>query len=132
MTWMFSIVSREYLINELIAAVYNENGMGSRGYSYHDFALLSTALAIGALVDLRLAPYNEEAQRYYRAASAAWSAAQLAPAKPTIAAVKCLHLMSIYHGLTDNGSDFKDSHRLLNSAWQIIHHVISTFQDFTR
>lgn len=128
LAWMFSIVSREYLIDQLILFVYKPNRMHLRGYSPRDLALLLTALAIGALVDLSLSPHDEEAQRYIRLA---WSAARSVPDRPSIATVKCLHLMSIYHGLTGDGSDFKDSHRLLNSAWHFLHHVRSILQCFT-
>ena len=127
MAWKFSIVSREYLIKELIPAVYNLNPMNTRTYSRRDLALLLTALAIGALVELGQEPHNEEAQRYIRLA---WSAARSVLVMPCIATIKCLHFMSIYHAMTGNGWDFKDSHRLLNSAWQFIHHVRSIIQDF--
>jgi len=88
-------------------------------------ALLLTALAIGAFVDLRLGPDNEAAQLYIRLA---WSAAGSLRAMPTIAMVKSLHLMSIYHGMA---GDKSDSHRLLNAAWQQLHDVRFIFWDLT-
>ena len=125
LVWMFSIVSRDYLVDELIPAVYYPNRMHSRTCSPHDLAILLTALAIGVLVDPDLEPYNEAAQLYIRLA---WSAAGSLRAVPTIATVKCLNLMSIYHGMAGNKSD---SHRLLISAWQRLHHVRLIFWDFT-
>jgi hypothetical protein len=124
LVWMFSIVSNIYLFETVIPAVYDPQ-MDSLACSPHDLALLSAALAIGALVDLRLGPNNEEAQRYIRLA---WSAARSLRAVPTIATVKCLHLMSIYHGVVGNKLD---CHRLLIAAWERLHHVRFIFQDFT-
>ena len=117
MVWMFSIVSRDYLVEKLIPVVYYPNWMDSLTCSLHDLALLLTALAIGVLVDLKLSPHHEEAQLYIRLA---WSAAGSLRAMPTIATVKCLHLISIYHGMDWNKSN---SHRLLISTWQHFHHV---------
>jgi hypothetical protein len=125
LVWMFSIVSRDYLVEELIPAVYYPNRMHSRTCSHHDLALLLTALAIGVLVDLDLEPHNEAAQLYIRLA---WSAAGSLRAVPTISTVKCLQLMSIYHGMAGNKSD---SHRLLISAWQRFRHVRFIFPYFT-
>jgi hypothetical protein len=71
MAWMFSIVSRNYLVEELIPAVYKPNQPDLRGCSSHDLALLLAVLAIGELVDLGL---NNTAQRYIRLA---WSTALL-------------------------------------------------------
>jgi hypothetical protein len=113
LTSTFSIVSGEYLFDELIPAVYGHNRINTRSYSHHDLALLLTTLAIGALIDPHLPPYDEEAQRYYRLAL---SAAQSAPPRRTIVTVQCLHLMNIYHGLTGNVSDLKHSHRHLISG----------------
>ncbi|KIM77342.1 hypothetical protein PILCRDRAFT_623449 [Piloderma croceum F 1598] len=113
---MFSIVSKEYLVGELIPAVYYPNRMHSMRCSSHDLALLLTVLAIGLLVDFDLGLEIEVAQLYIRLA---WSTALL-PALPTIATVKCLHLMNIYHGMA---GDKYDSHRLLISAWQCLHYI---------
>ena len=130
LTWMFSIVSRQHLIGELIPAVYMRNRAHSPAYGPHDLALLLITLGIGVLVDLNLPPYHAEAQHYYRLARAAIGL-QSVLTRRSIVTIKCLHLMSIYHAMTGDGSDFKDSHRLLNSAWDFLHHVRSIFQCFT-
>ena len=124
LVWMFSIVTEEHLVETLIPAAYYPNRMDSLRCSPHDLALLLTALAIGVLVDFDLGLDIEVAQLYIRLA---WSTALL-PALPTIATVKTLHLMSIYHGMA---GDKYDSHRLLISAWQCLHHVGFIFRDFT-
>jgi hypothetical protein len=68
LSWMFHIVSRQHMVDELIPAVYKQTRVS---YGPHDLALLLIVLGIGALVDLDLPPYNLEAQHYYRLAKAA-------------------------------------------------------------
>jgi hypothetical protein len=68
LTWMFSIVSRQQLVNELIPAIYKRI---PTDYGSHELGLLYTVLAMGCLVDLSLPPYDLEAQHYYRLARAA-------------------------------------------------------------
>jgi hypothetical protein len=67
LSWMFHIVSRQQMINELIPAVYKQTQVS---YGPHDLALMLIVLGIGSLVDLTLPPYNLEAQHYYRLARA--------------------------------------------------------------
>jgi hypothetical protein len=67
LSWMFHIVSRQQLLNELIPAIYNKEALSGP----HDLALMLIVLGIGCLVDLDLPPYNLEAQHYYRLARAA-------------------------------------------------------------
>ncbi|EGO23497.1 hypothetical protein SERLADRAFT_408878 [Serpula lacrymans var. lacrymans S7.9] len=108
LTWMFHIVSRRHIINELIPAVYKHLGNPSEPLEYgpHDLALLFIVLAIGALVDFTLPPYNAEGQLYYRLAR-------------SIVTVKTLHLMSIYNGTSGLESNLENSYSLLNFAGQI-------------
>lgn len=68
LSWMFQIVTRQQLINELIPVIYKQK---KASYGPHDLALMLCVLGIGALVDLTLEPYNLEAQHYYRLARAA-------------------------------------------------------------
>ncbi len=67
LSWMFHIVSRHKLVNELIPIIYKQNPIE---YGPHDLALLLIVLGIGSLVDLDLPPFNLEAQHYYRLAKA--------------------------------------------------------------
>lgn len=67
LSWMFQIVSRHQVVDELIPAIYK---IRDAPYGPHDLALLLSVLGIGALVDLNLVPYNLEAQHYYRLARA--------------------------------------------------------------
>jgi hypothetical protein len=67
LSWMFHIVSRQQLVNELIPAIYHKGSPSGP----HDLALLLIVLGIACLVDLDMNPYNLEAQHYYRLARAA-------------------------------------------------------------
>lgn len=64
---MFHIVSRQLIVKELIPAIYRQTNVP---YGPHDLALLLIVLAVGSLVDLKLPPYNLEAQHYHRLARA--------------------------------------------------------------
>jgi hypothetical protein len=76
------------------------------------------SFGVGALVDLDLPPYHEEAQYYYRLAVSAANL-QMVQIHPTIITVKCLHLMSLYSGLSSEESSVEDSFRLLDIAWKV-------------
>lgn len=118
MTWMFSIVSSQHLIGELIPAVYSQNRTHARTYGPHDLALLLIAFGIGALVDLNLSPYHAEAQHYYRLARSAVGLQSVLTTQ-SIVTVKCLHLMSIYNGMSGKESNLEHSYSLLNFANQV-------------
>jgi hypothetical protein len=118
LAWMFSIVSIQYLIGELIPAFYTPDRVHPRTYGPHDLALLLISFGIGALVDLNLPPYHEEAQYYYRLALSAVNL-QSIQTSPSIVTIKCLHLMSIYNGLSGKESGLEDSFSLLNLAWKV-------------
>ena len=118
LTWMFSIVSRQHLIGELIPAVYMRNRAHSPAYGPHDLALLLITLGIGVLVDLNLPPYHAEAQHYYRLARAAIGL-QSVLTRRSIVTIKCLHLMSIYNGMSGKESNLEHSYSLLNFAGQV-------------
>ncbi|KAJ6495975.1 hypothetical protein C8R45DRAFT_151588 [Mycena sanguinolenta] len=115
LSWMFHIVSRQQLIDELIPAIYKQVRVA---YGPHELAVLLITLSIGALVDLNLQPYNLEAQHYYRLTRAALSL-QSVMTEPSIVTVKTLHLMSIYNGLSGKESNMEASYGLLNMATQV-------------
>jgi hypothetical protein len=115
---MFSIVSRQYLIGELIPAIYTQNRIHGRTYGPHELALLLITLGIGVFVDLNLPPYHEDAEHYYRLARSAVSL-QSVLTQPSIATVKCLHLMSIYNGMSGKASNLEDSYCHLNLAGHV-------------
>jgi hypothetical protein len=103
--------------------------MHPRTYGPHDLALLLIALGIGALVDLNLTPYHAEAQHYYRLARSAVSL-QSVLTRRSIVTVKCLHLMSIYNGMSGKESNLEHSYSLLNFAGQVALGVRFFFQIF--
>ena len=119
--WMFSIVSRKHLIGELIPAIYDHN---RRQYDSHDLALLFITLAIGVLVDPGRNPYDEMVHRYHQLAGAALS---LQSIRQPIVTAKCLHLMSIYYGMSGKESNLENSYSFLNMALQFGRSVRSIY-----
>ncbi|KAF7343434.1 putative transcriptional regulatory protein C1F7.11c [Mycena venus] len=115
LSWMFHIVSRRQLIDELIPAIYKQVRVS---YGPHELAVLLITLGIGALVDLNLQPYNLEAQHYYRLAQAALSL-QSVMTEPSVVTIKTLHLMSIYNGLSGKESNMEASYGFLDMASQV-------------
>jgi hypothetical protein len=118
LAWMFSFVSTEYLIGELIPAFYTGDRVHTRTYGPHHLALLLISFGVGALVDLGRRPYHEEAQYYYGLALSAFNLPSVR-IDPSIITVKCLHLMSIYNGLSGKESGLEDSFRFLNLACEV-------------
>ncbi|KAF8958939.1 hypothetical protein BDZ97DRAFT_1428180 [Flammula alnicola] len=115
LSWMFHIVSRHKLVNELIPIIYKQNPVL---YGPHDLALLLIVLGIGSLVDLNLPPYNLEAQHYYRL-SRATLALQPVLGAQSMVTIKVLHLMSIYNGMSGKESNLEQSYVLLDLAGQV-------------
>lgn len=75
-------------------------------------------MGIGALVDLTLAPYTPEAQHYFRLARAALGLQSVLTTR-SIVTVKCLHLMSIYNGMSGKESNLEHCYSLLNFAGEV-------------
>ncbi|KAJ7151463.1 hypothetical protein C8R43DRAFT_886981 [Mycena crocata] len=120
LSWMFHIVSRRQLVDELIPAIYKQVRVS---YGPHELAVLLITLGIGALVDLNLQPYNLEAQHYYRLAQAAVSL-QSVLTEPSVVTIKTLHLMSIYNGLSGKEANMEASYRFLDMASQVALRVL--------
>ncbi|KAK0205495.1 hypothetical protein DFS33DRAFT_1328864 [Desarmillaria ectypa] len=114
LSWMFQVVSARQ-IKEVIYIVYKHKIIE---YGPHDLALMLAVLGIGALVDLKLQPYNLEAQHYYKLAQAAL-ALQPVLAEQSIVSIKVLHLMSIYNGMSGKESNLERSYALLSLASQV-------------
>ncbi|KDR74952.1 hypothetical protein GALMADRAFT_249900 [Galerina marginata CBS 339.88] len=115
LSWMFHIVSRHKLVNELIPILYKQV---NTPYGPHDLALLLVVLGIGSLVDLNLPPYNLEAQHYYRLARATLALQPVLGAQSMVT-IKVLHLMSVYNGMSGKESNLDQSYILLDLAGQV-------------
>ncbi|KAJ7057013.1 hypothetical protein C8F01DRAFT_1153071 [Mycena amicta] len=115
LSWMFHIVSRRQLVEELIPAIYKQVPIN---YGPHELSVLLITLGIGALVDLNLQPYNLEAQHYYRLARAALGLQSILT-EPSVVTVKTLHLMSIYNGLSGKEANLEASYIYVDLASQV-------------
>lgn len=120
MSWMFSVVSRQHILCDLIPTVYGHANRLTQPKSYgpHDVALLFVLFAIGALVDSSLPPYNIEGQHYHILSRAALCL-QPVFAHRSVVTVKTLHLMSVYNGMCGIDRKLDSSQSLLSMAGQI-------------
>lgn len=125
LSWMFKIVSLDYLTKELLPAIYiYPTTKPSRDdfYGVHDLALFLIVLSVGALVDPTQQPYNLEAQRYYVMAQAAAGMLSILESN-SLSTVKFLHLLSVYNGMSGKESNLSNTYGLLNLAGVMAYRV---------
>ena len=120
--WILRVVRRDQLFSELLPVAYGrkrapndymvakgsvwgkpkaqENGSEKEepfgGIHPHELALLLMVMAAGALADLTLPPYNDEAEKYYQMALCVLSLSQVIGTS-TLAAVQTVALMGAYN-----------------------------------
>ncbi|KAG1737479.1 uncharacterized protein EDB91DRAFT_1055029 [Suillus paluster] len=119
LSWMFQIVSRQQIVDNLIPLIYRSKmkSLERPSYGPHDLALLFSVLAVGALVDPALPPYNAEAQHYQKLARTALCL-QSVFSQRSVVTIKVLHLMSVYNGMSGIESNLEHCYSLLNFAGQ--------------
>lgn len=121
-SWVLQPVDREQLFSELLPVVYrrrtpqsgagsaddsNTNSPSGSGVSStsesilhpDELALLLMVFAIGALTDLTLPPYNDEAEQYYQLGRTALGLAEIFE-QPSLLAVQGVILMAGYMSLS--------------------------------
>ncbi|TFK24536.1 hypothetical protein FA15DRAFT_704519 [Coprinopsis marcescibilis] len=132
-TFFFRPVKRDELFDSLIPDVYkaaalNLAGDGSaRGESLdsnapHVMATLFFIFALGALLDVKLAPYNATAEHYYHLGKAALSLRPVC-GSPSLETVQAVGLMATYHNLA--GKKYSR-----DSAWCIMSLAAKLAQSF--
>lgn len=102
-SWLFRPLRRDEIIDDILTPIYNAkkeredpNYSSKTDISPHRFAVLYLVFAQGALVDLTLPPYNEEAENYHHYARAALTLRSLFDS-PMIETVQAIVLMAYYH-----------------------------------
>lgn len=85
------------------------------GMHPHELALFLMVLAAGALADLTLPPYNDEAEKYYQMALCVLSMSQVI-GTPTLAAVQAVALMGAYNAHCGRNTTLDLAGSLLNLA----------------
>ncbi|THH10362.1 hypothetical protein EW145_g1390 [Phellinidium pouzarii] len=103
-SWILRAVERPQIFEELLPFCYRNAGPGGAARigctigatAAHELALLLMVFATGALADLTLAPYNDEAERYYQMALAALSVTQVLGAA-SLPVVQAVALMGAYN-----------------------------------
>ncbi|KAF7977369.1 hypothetical protein HWV62_3967 [Athelia sp. TMB] len=101
-SWHCRLVKRQDLFGDFLAPIYNvkrdcgySNGKEVAQISPHKLAFLFLVFAQGALTDLTLPAYNEEAEAYHHYARAALALRSLINA-PTVETVQAMVLMAHY------------------------------------
>ncbi|KAJ4473715.1 fungal-specific transcription factor domain-containing protein [Lentinula aciculospora] len=100
--WMYNPVSEDMFNYEVWSQFYEPNAGLPVDYPLvsHRLSVMFMVLAIGALVDTSLPPYNVDAEKYHQLAKAALFQDSFLDA-PTINAVQALFLMTYYLFLSD-------------------------------
>lgn len=103
-SWNCQLVRREDLIEDFLTPVYKAKKESEEStyeantqISPHKLAFLFLVFAQGALMDLTLPAYNEEAERYHHYARAALALRSLID-RPTVETVQSIALMAHYRG----------------------------------
>ncbi|KAI5121634.1 hypothetical protein M0805_001163 [Coniferiporia weirii] len=109
LSWIVRVVERPQIFEELLPFCYGHAGLGGGARiggdagvdvlgatAAHELALLLMVFAAGALADLTLPPYNDEAESYYQMALVALSTTQVLGAA-SLAAVQAIALMGAYN-----------------------------------
>ncbi|KAJ7090825.1 hypothetical protein B0H15DRAFT_778919 [Mycena belliarum] len=94
----FRPIKRDELLGPFLEAIYAPVVEGSAKVASHTLATLFFVLALGALLDLRLPPYNAEAERFYGAGRAALGLRAVYDS-PQVDTVRAIGLMATYHSL---------------------------------
>lgn len=133
-SWLFRGVTKEQLMDEMLALVYRRpSAVGMEDeYGPHDLALLFIIFAIGALVEpeLELQPNSNQpleqasptassdalAEHFHQISRAALTL-QPVLEKPSIVTIQTLHLMSIYNAMS--GSDLT-SETSMEMTWSLL------------
>lgn len=117
--WVFRPITREELIDEILAPVYavahdrkQDVSEVKREVSSHTLAVLYMVFAHGALTDLTLPPYNTEAENYFHLGRLALSLHSVYDL-PNTQTLQALCLMALYHA--NHGRN-----PTVDSAWSII------------
>ncbi|KAJ7187840.1 hypothetical protein C8R46DRAFT_879113 [Mycena filopes] len=121
----FRPIKRDELLGPFIQTVYapQDPTVLGNGEVAHALAVLFFVLALGALLDLQLPPYNAEAERYYGAGRAAISL-RSAYDSPLFDTVRGVGLMATYHSLA--GKKYSR-----DSAWCLISLAAKLAQSIT-
>ena len=106
-SWKCQLVTRPELFGDFLAPIYKAKkagevsiGQAINQISPHKLAFLFLIFAQGALSDLTLPAYNEEAERYHHYACAALALRSLINA-PTVETVQAMVLMAHYRSGAD-------------------------------
>uniref|UniRef100_A0A8H8CL84 Xylanolytic transcriptional activator regulatory domain-containing protein n=1 Tax=Psilocybe cubensis TaxID=181762 RepID=A0A8H8CL84_PSICU len=114
-TWAFRPIRRDELIDDMLSPVYkvvkDRSLLSTSPVSAHKLAALYFVFSAGALVDLTLEPYSQEAETYYHLGRACLSLRSVLDS-PEISTVQAILLMAFYHANAGN-------RYTMDSAWAL-------------
>lgn len=118
--WLFRSVSKQQLLLEMLPSIYRRpmpESAAQLDYSGpHDYALLYLVFALGAVMDLKMEPYNAEGEHYHQIARAALILQPILE-KPSVVTIQALHLLSVYNGMA--GMEPGGGETSLETTWSV-------------
>ena len=118
-TWLSRPVRRDQLFSELLNVVYerkrpshnanvysNSNPVNGKPVAptsfrmIHEYMLLFAVFAMGALYDLTIPPYSDEAEKYYQLSRSLLTLEMICE-MPSVLVVQALILLAKYHAASD-------------------------------
>ena len=124
-SWAFTPLAREDMVDVLTliykSAKRREQTEASE-ITPHKFAVLYMILSLGALTDLTIPPFNDEAKRYYHLARAALSMRSVF-ILPDISTIQAVSLLAMYDHLSDRPAAFDSPWFLISLACKLAQSV---------
>lgn len=118
LSWFFRPVDREQIVEELIPSVYKNR----RSYAasleeldFHELSALLMVFSVGAVADLTLEPYNDEAEKFFHLSRAAISLKPIFDGS-SFAGVQAVALMGAYDLFACRKPSLEGSWNMLNLA----------------
>ncbi|KDQ61406.1 hypothetical protein JAAARDRAFT_30847 [Jaapia argillacea MUCL 33604] len=135
-SWYFRPVRREELVDEVMTPIYNvikQKDLSESDPSVakptplgescpHKMALLYMVFSIGALVDLTLSAYNEEAHQYFEMGRAALALRSIAES-PSIETIQAMSLTALYHSMSGERSSVERSWITMSLCARLSHSI---------
>ena len=118
LSWFFRPIEREQIMEELIPSVYKKRCQyadATADVDYHELSALLMVFSVGAVADLTLEPFNDEAEKYYHLSRAAISLKPIFDGA-SFAGVQAVALMGAYDLFACRKPSLEGSWNMLNLA----------------
>lgn len=118
LSWFFRPVDREQIVEELIPSVYKNrrsHAASLEELDFHELSALLMVFSVGAVADLTLEPYNDEAEKFFHLSRAAISLKPIFDGS-SFAGVQAVALMGAYDLFACRKPSLEGSWNMLNLA----------------